>query len=129
MNKRPFGAFALALVSAFAAAADRMYSGTWEVSGQGAGTLILRVRENGTVTGAVVGNTGERRSGHLYGTYEGKRFKLYLRLRGMPAQQFQGNFTRNDEESHMDGLQYVGNKPKDDVKWTMNAKAVTAPTK
>jgi hypothetical protein len=98
-----------------------MYSGTWEVSGRAAGTVTLRVRDDGTVTGAVVGNTGTKVVGHLRGTFEGKRFNIVLRLRNRGGQQFQGNFTHNEAEAHMDGLQYVDNKPVDDVKLTLNA--------
>lgn len=104
--------------------ADMMYTGTWEVSGKAAGTVTLRVRDDGVVSGALVGNTGNRVRGHLHGTYEGKRFKIVMRLRNRDRWEFQGNFTRNDAEAHMDGLQYVSNKPVDDVRLDLNVTAM-----
>lgn len=123
MSHRTTFALAALVVSAFAHA-DKLYSGTFEISGQAAGTVTLRVRENGVVTGALVGNTGNRVRGHLQGTFEGKRFKITIRLRNRSGQQFQGNFTHNDEEAHMDGLQYRRNKPIDNVRLTLNAIAM-----
>ncbi|MBS1724739.1 MAG: hypothetical protein JSS66_17495 [Armatimonadetes bacterium] len=111
------------------ATADQMYSGTWEVSGQAAGTVTLRVRDDGTVTGALLGNSGSKVKGHLRGTYEGKRFKLTMRLRDKGGQEFQGNFTHNDAEAHMDGLLYVADKPVDDIRLTVNAMPVTMPAR
>lgn len=110
-----------ALVAPSCALADQLYTGTWDISGQAAGTVTLRVRDNGVVTGHLIGSTGRRTSGHFRGTYEGKRFKVILRLPTKGGQEFQGNFTRNDEEAHMDGLKYVDNKPVDDVRLTLNA--------
>lgn len=123
MSHRTTFAIAALVVSAFAHA-DRLYSGTFEISGRAAGTLTLRVRENGVVSGALVGNTGSRVRGNLHGTFEGKRFKITIRLRNRSSQQFQGNFTHNDEEAHMDGLQYRRNKPVDNVRLTINAIAL-----
>ena len=87
--------------------------------------MTIRVRDDGTVTGALVGNTGKRTSGHFRGTYEGKRFKIVVRLRNRSGQEFQGNFTRNESEAHMDGLQYMRNKPVKNVRWTLNAIAMS----
>lgn len=126
MTIRTIGLFT-ALIAPVWANADVMYSGTWEISGQAAGTVTLRVKDNGMVSGALVGNTGDRVRGHLHGTFEGKRFNIVIRLRNKGGQGFQGNFTHNDAEAHMDGLQYVNNKPVDDVKLVVNVVAI--PTK
>ena len=124
MKTRAIGLIA-ALLLPVLASADQMYTGTWEISGQAAGTVTMRVRDDGRVSAEVVGNTGDRVRGHFEGTFEGKRFKIKLHLRNKMRQEFQGNFTHNDSEAHMDGLQYVDNKPIDDVKFTLNVTTMT----
>ena len=104
--------------------ADVFYSGTWEISGQAAGTMTIRVTDD-RLSGALVGNTGKRRNGHMHGTWQGKRFKVTVRLSNGQRFEFQGNFTHNEAEAHMDGLQYVNNKPVDDVKMTSNLTIVS----
>ena len=103
-----------------AAHADNLYSGTWDIAGQAAGTLTIRVSDD-AVSAALVGNTGRRRNGHMHGSVTGKRFKVILKLRNKRAQEFQGNITHDDNEAHMDGLLYIDNKPVGNVRFTANA--------
>ena len=110
-------------MSAFSMA-DQMYKGTWNVTGQDAGTITLRVSDT-TISGYVVNGKDSKRTGHLSGTYTGKRFVATIRLTDGTVREFQGNFTHSDTEAHMDGLLYHGDKPDTEVKFTVDVMSMS----
>ncbi len=114
---------AMALVALVSA--DTLYSGTWNVTGQDAGTLTLRISGD-RVSGAVVDSKDRKRTGHMEGSMTGKRFDVTLRLTDGTVREFQGNVTYNGDEAHMDGLLYNGNKPVGDVRFTVDTTSIAS---
>lgn len=113
------------LVIATTLAHATKYSGEWNVSRGAGGTLTLNV-SGGQITGDLKDTgweemTGERRTGRLTGTVAGGRFKITIRYSTGASSSFQGNIDHDDHDLFMTGLQYVGNKPVTNTRFTSTA--------